>query len=172
MKKENTVKTPFRTLTTLIGGWALILATAGIANAQETTPDPANQTQARQGRNQGGSARLLGPGDGTGNQGVKPADGSGNGSPGRMGAGSTNRKGEAAAPAQSKAEQKAAKKAAKKAIKAAAKNGGNGGGNGQSAGSGTRTQARDLSGSGSGSCTGTGSGSQRRGGGSGSGGRQ
>jgi hypothetical protein len=172
------VKITTRTITTIIGGGALILATAGIGVAQEATPDPATQTQAQRldenGRAQGvqnqtGSARRLGPGDGTGNQGVKPADGSGNGSPGRMGAGSTVEQGNATASTNSKAAQKATKKAAKQADKTAARNGGNGaGGNGSR----TRSQARDLSGSGSGSCAGTASGSQRRAGGSGGGARR
>jgi len=87
-------------LTIALGAAALVLASAGLAGAQEDTRNQSGdqiQTQARnasrdgQGqapkvREQAGAARKLGPGDGTGNQGVRPQDGSGNGSPGRQGA--------------------------------------------------------------------------------------
>ena len=85
-----------QTLTIAIGAGALVLATAGFTGAQETTPnrnDRQDQTQPRKavsnGQGQGTqkqtvSARRLGPGDGTGKQGLRPQDGSGNGSPGRQ----------------------------------------------------------------------------------------
>ena len=134
-------------ITTIIGGGALVLATAGIAGAQEITPDPAKkqtQTQAKKGdRSIQDQA-----------QGLKPQDGTGNGSPGQTGA------------AKGKATEKG-------------KSGKNGKGNSEYRGSGkgihSRSRNRTPGASGSGSCTGAGT-RYRRGGsgsrGSGSGGRR
>ena len=151
-----------RTITTLIGGAALILTTASFAVAQEATPDPnqnQTQTQARKGDVKGqaqgaqskGATRRLGPGDGTGNQGVKPQDGTGNGSPGRLGdvQGNGNGKGKG-----------------NKSGRAAKRSKSNSRSTGSGQGTMTRSRARDLSGSGSGTRTGAGAGSQRRAGGS------
>jgi len=50
------MKTTARTITTILGGAALLLATAGVAGAQESTPDPANkQTQTQAKKMNGGS---------------------------------------------------------------------------------------------------------------------
>jgi hypothetical protein len=94
-------------LTIVLGTAALVLASAGFAGAKEGTqnhsgekvqtqsrkPSRSGQGQAPKAREQAGAARKLGPGDGTGNQGVRPQDGSGNGSPGRQGAGTAATKG-------------------------------------------------------------------------------
>ena len=88
---------PLISLVTLIAA-ALLLSTTGTASAQETkqqTTQAQQQTQARAekanipsraqaSQNQDGAARKLGPGDGLGNQGVQPQDGTGNGSAGRL----------------------------------------------------------------------------------------
>jgi hypothetical protein len=132
------------------------LATAGLAGAQEATPGTAEkptQSQAKKGdasgqgqaqgvRNETGATRKLGPGDGTGNQGIKPQDGTGNGSPGQTGA--SNGK------TQAKKQGKAAKSGKR-----------NSGSSGSGRGTLSRSRARNLSGSGNGNCTGSGAGSRR-----------
>ena len=73
------MKTTARTITTIVGGAALLLATAGTARAQEDAPETTKkqtQTQAKKGdgsgqgqargtQNETGAARKLGPGNGT-----------------------------------------------------------------------------------------------------------
>ena len=162
----------FNTTITLISGAALVLFAAALANAQEATPDaPKNQahTQAQtmNGQRQTqpsptsqGAARRLGPGDGSGNQGIGPRDCTGNGSPDQVGTPSG----------------KHAKngKAAKKS-KATTNGTSSSGPSGADRGTLTRTRARDLSGSGTGTCTGSGAGSRhgaRGSGGSRNGGRR
>jgi len=132
------MKTTAGTITTIIGSAALLLATTGIAGAQEAAPDTTKkqtQTQAKKGdRSIQDQA-----------QGLKPQDGTGNGSPGQTGA------------AKGKATEKG-------------KSGKNGKGNSEYRGSGkgihSRSRNRTPGASGSGSCTGAGSRSRRGGGGS------
>lgn len=148
-------------------GWViLILALASPAAAQrrasaqvgsECSNKQQTRTRAEKGDVNGqvqsaqsnGATRRLGPGDGTGNQGVKPENGTGNGSPGRLGDAQGNGNGKG-----------------NKNGKAATSGKGNSRSTGSAKGSMTRSRARDLSGSGSGTCTGAGAGSQRRAGGS------
>ena len=89
-----------------------------------------------------GATRKLGPGDGTGNQGIKPQDGTGNGSPRQTWASN-------------------GKTRAKKQGKAAKSGNGNSGSSGSGRGTLSRSRARNLSGSGNGNCTGSGAGSRR-----------
>lgn len=146
-------------------GWVILtLALASPAAAQhrataqvgsECPNKQQTQTRAKKGDVNGqvqsaqsnGATRRLGPGDGAGNQGVKPENGTGNGSPGRLGdvQGNGNGKGKG-----------------NKNGKAAKSGKGNSRSTGSVKGSMTRSRARDLSASGSGTCTGAGAGSQRR----------
>jgi len=80
----------------IVAAALLVLGVSDRAAAQQE-PDGTPQSQQRYGAGGPsatdtqvgqGHTRQLGPGDGTGNQGVKPADGSGFGSPGRLGGGS------------------------------------------------------------------------------------
>jgi hypothetical protein len=159
------MKPTARTITTLVGGAALILTTAGLANAQQTTPDPATkQTRAKKGdgsgqdpaqgaQNAAGATRRLGPAEGTGNAGVKPQDGTGNGSPGRLGARSSGGSKAARGSAGAKGSGSTAGKASKKR---AGPSGADGNGQGHL----TRSRARNVSRSGSSTCTQTGAGSR------------
>ena len=157
-----------KAVTTIIGSAALLLATTGIADAQEAAPQTTKkqvQNQAKKGngtgqsqehgaQNKPGSTGKLGPGDSTGNHGIKPQDGTGNGSPQQAGFGNG--------------------KATKNGK--AAKNGkGQSASKGSVKGTSPRSRARAHSGSRDGSCTGSGARSRRgsRGsGGSGGGGRR
>jgi hypothetical protein len=85
----------------LIASAALLVLGVSDRAAAQQEPDVTAQTQTQQRQGAGdpasgqgaaaqareGHTRQLGPGDGTGNQGVKPSDGSGFGSPGRLGSG-------------------------------------------------------------------------------------
>jgi hypothetical protein len=159
--KEGTMARLGTTLMAIIGAGGLLLASTTMAAPEDTTSgSPATaQTRAQQGRQQtdagpagrqqqAGRARTLGPGDGTGNAGVKPNDGTGFGSPGRF-AGTGGKAVQAGSSTKSR----------KQASKAGASTGG-------------RSRARTFAGSGSrGTCTGAGArrgGSGSRRGGSGS----
>ena len=86
------------TLMAIIGAGGLLLASSAMA-APEDTPSGQSvttQTRVRSGAQVGdagaaagqrgaGHVRRLGPGDASGNQGVKPNDGTGFGSPGHLG---------------------------------------------------------------------------------------
>ncbi len=142
---------------TIFSAAALVLATTGLASAQEAAPNPAGvQTQAKKGdgsgsvqgaQNRTGTAPRLGPADGTGRQGLAPQHRTGNGSAGRIGA------------AQGKDQ--------------AAPNGmGNRGPNESGQRNLTRTRSRNLNGSARGTCSGPVGRSGRASGGSRGGGRR
>jgi hypothetical protein len=143
--------TMFRSqILTMVAATVLLLGTAGFTAAQDQAND---QTAGRQSQGNGGPAqeegpagagngniRQLGPGDGTGNQGARPTDGSGYGSPGRLGSGADNAKG-------------------RPGIGSGANRQGSGNGTKQgSGGSSARSRSRAVSGSGPGGslCNGTG----------------
>ena len=150
-------------MTALLG-----LISLGVSFAEEPGQPQPPQTvqkatpQGQSGQGSPSAGRKLGPTDGTGNQEMKPQDGTGYGSPGRRQAGQVNRQsagngsGKGTVAGQCTGAGRSA--GAGKAVRSSG---------GAGAGTLTRSRARSVSGV----CTGTGS-QSRRGGGSNRGGRR
>jgi hypothetical protein len=150
---------------------ALGLTSLGFTAAQEAAGS--NQTQHLQiatGTNQTvpASTGRVAPSGQSAQRQLGPGDGTGNGSPGRLGAGSNTARAASPGPANDKAARNAVRKASRQAATTGTACSGI---NGQSGTRGSKTRARDLSGAGGGACTGTGQGPRPRAGGSGGGGR-
>ena len=162
-------RNPRITLVTLAAA-TLILGSIGLSSAQETSQNSPNQRQQQTERI--GKDLTQGTGSGRTTAEQRPlgvCDGTGKGSPGRLGAGKSS---DQVAPGVSATGRASNKRGERPSVQAGKIGNGRAGTNGLHSSVRARTRARDLSGTGRGVCAGTGTGSRQRAGRSGVGRRR